>query len=615
MPHHPDQAASPPTEDADAPTSTAALIEQVMPLAEEYDRRLLQRLRERADQGRLRVLVAGEAKRGKSTVVNALLGTPVLPTGVTPVTAVTTTVRAAAPEERERVMLTFLDGRSLTAPVAELGRWVTESANADNTLGVADADVLLHQDMLSRYAVELVDIPGTGSVYAHNTAEAHAALATLDAAVLVLSADPPVSAAEADLLRAISDRSVRTFVLLNKSDRLPDHAELAQALGFTEQVCAGVTGAPVTVTACCARAGMADPGFARFASDLTSYLHTFGHRDAERAQRAHVARLLTVLLDQVRVRLRLLDLADEGQTHAIQELGDRLVAVTTRSRAVADTMAGALRRLRAELDASARTELPVLVEDCRAGFDEAWVGRLGAVPTAQLADQARAVVTAHLGGSVERWRQGQATGLREGLAAVSRRVLEDLAEEQRLAAEAVRDLLDLSISSHPLDPQLLDHDRFSDEFTQPQSWAPPLAGTLARLAGGTRRRQRIRQSLTAQIPAVADQQLGRARADLQTRLQDAGRALTVDLQDQAAATLGRLHAAVSDLTARPTGTDSTPERVALQRRAKQLQSLLGRADAVGEDAGRTPGDTERTAGRGAVQDRAAQLAPPGHEEG
>ena len=108
-------------------------------------------------------------------------------------------------------MLTFLDGRSLTAPVAELGLWVTESANADNTLGVADADVLLHQDLLSWYAVELVDIPGTGSAHDHNTAEAHAALATLDAAVLVLSVYLPVSAAVADLLRAIRDRSVRTL--------------------------------------------------------------------------------------------------------------------------------------------------------------------------------------------------------------------------------------------------------------------------------------------------------------------------------------------------------------------------------------------------------------------
>jgi hypothetical protein len=408
---------------------------------------------------------------------------------------------------------------------------------------------------------------------------------------------------------------VRTFVLLNKSDRLPDHAELAQALGFTEQVCAGVTGAPVTVTACCARAGMADPGFARFASDLTSYLHTFGHRDAERAQRAHVARLLTVLLDQVRVRLRLLDLADEGQTHAIQELGDRLVAVTTRSRAVADTIAGALRRLRAELDASAHTELPVVVEDCRAAFDEAWAGQLSAVPTARLADQARAVVAAHVRGSVERWRQREATALREGLAAVSRRVLEDLAEEQRLAAEAVRDLLDLSISSHPPDPHLPDQGQFGYDVTPPQNWAPPLAGTVARLGGDTHRRRQIRHSLTAQIPAVADQQLGRARADLQTRLQDAGRALTVDLQDQAAATLGRLHAAVSDLTARPTGTDSTPERVALQRRAEQLLSLLGRAGEVGERAGPTPGDPEHAAdGRGAAPDEPARCTLPEQKE-
>ena len=189
-------------------------------------------------------------------------------------------------------------------------------------------------------------------------------------------------------------------------------------------------------------------------------------------------------------------------------------------------------------------------------------------------------------------------------------MLEDLAEEQRLAAEAVRDLLDLSISSPPLDPQLPDQDRFGYDFTPPQSWAPPLAGTLTRLSGGTRRRRRIRQRLTAQIPAVADQQLGRARADLQTQLQDAGRALTIDLQDRAAATLGRLQAAVIDLTARPTGTDSTPERIALQRRAEQLLSLLGRADAVGEGAGRTTGDTEPTAaGRGAVPDRAARPAP------
>jgi ribosome biogenesis GTPase A len=43
-------------------------------------------LRGRLAGRRLRVLVAGEAKRGKSTLVNALLGCAVLPAGVTPLT-------------------------------------------------------------------------------------------------------------------------------------------------------------------------------------------------------------------------------------------------------------------------------------------------------------------------------------------------------------------------------------------------------------------------------------------------------------------------------------------------------------------------------------------------
>ncbi len=47
-------------------------------------------LQERLGSGGLRVLLVGEAKRGKSTLANTILGRPVLPVGVTPVTAVAT---------------------------------------------------------------------------------------------------------------------------------------------------------------------------------------------------------------------------------------------------------------------------------------------------------------------------------------------------------------------------------------------------------------------------------------------------------------------------------------------------------------------------------------------
>lgn len=48
----------------------------------------------RIEEGRLRDAVLGQFKRGKSTLLNALLGTLLLPTGITPVTAIPTFVKS-----------------------------------------------------------------------------------------------------------------------------------------------------------------------------------------------------------------------------------------------------------------------------------------------------------------------------------------------------------------------------------------------------------------------------------------------------------------------------------------------------------------------------------------
>jgi translation elongation factor EF-Tu-like GTPase len=83
--------------------------------------------------------------------------------------------------------------------------------------------------------VELVDTPGTGSVFQWDAAAAHRALGSMDAAVFVLAADPPVSASGRDLLGKVGELSVMTFAALNKADHL-DAAELAEAVGFTGRV-------------------------------------------------------------------------------------------------------------------------------------------------------------------------------------------------------------------------------------------------------------------------------------------------------------------------------------------------------------------------------------------
>lgn len=74
-------------------STLAAALNRLAALGTERDREQLLALLDRLDAARLRVLVVGEAKRGKSTLINALLGRDVLPSGVTPLTAVATTVR------------------------------------------------------------------------------------------------------------------------------------------------------------------------------------------------------------------------------------------------------------------------------------------------------------------------------------------------------------------------------------------------------------------------------------------------------------------------------------------------------------------------------------------
>jgi len=106
-----------------------AALDLLDPLARGQDREKLAALRDRLGAARLRVLVAGEANRGKSTLINALLGREVLPTGVTPLTAVATTVAQSADEGIEVI---FAGGHRQRFPIAALADFGTERGNPGN---------------------------------------------------------------------------------------------------------------------------------------------------------------------------------------------------------------------------------------------------------------------------------------------------------------------------------------------------------------------------------------------------------------------------------------------------------------------------------------------------
>jgi len=196
-------------------------------------------LSERIAAGRFYVACVGQFKRGKSTLINALVGRSVLPMGVVPVTAVPTVLRDG--DAGARVWLH--DGEWHAIPLDKLADYVTEERNPNNTKGVAAAEVTVRAPLL-RAGCCLVDTPGLGSVFEANSAAARGFVPQIDAAIVVVGADPPISGEELTLVREVGESVEGLVFVLNKMDRIPE-AERREALVFTERVVRERLGRPV----------------------------------------------------------------------------------------------------------------------------------------------------------------------------------------------------------------------------------------------------------------------------------------------------------------------------------------------------------------------------------
>ncbi len=189
-------------------------------------------LSERLSAGRFFVACLGQFKRGKSTLINALLEQDILPRGVAPVTSVVTVLRYGVP--RARVRLAADAWREIQ--LAELRDYVAEAYNPQNRKGVTGVEVYCPSALLEP-GLCLVDTPGISSVFSGNTQETHDFVPQIDAAIVVLGGDPPISADELMLLETVRQRVADVLLVLNKVDRISEQ-ECEEARAFTESIVA-----------------------------------------------------------------------------------------------------------------------------------------------------------------------------------------------------------------------------------------------------------------------------------------------------------------------------------------------------------------------------------------
>jgi hypothetical protein len=218
-------------QDVSAESSLQCLADFALKLGSERVQVEAIELAQRTGEGRFYVTCIGQFKRGKSTLLDALLGDRILPTGVLPITAVPTVVRYG-PSRSATVR--FRGGAWVDISPEALSQYVSEELNPENKKGVAGVEVFSPSPFLAQ-GMCFVDTPGLGSVFTGNTAATLAFVPHIDAAIVVVGADPPISGEELALVGEVGNHVHDLIIVMNKADRTSDE-DRRIAKSFTSEI-------------------------------------------------------------------------------------------------------------------------------------------------------------------------------------------------------------------------------------------------------------------------------------------------------------------------------------------------------------------------------------------
>jgi ribosome biogenesis GTPase A/tetratricopeptide (TPR) repeat protein len=187
---------------ATAEAELAALGRRALQLRDELDRPLL-------------LAILGEFNAGKSTLVNAIVGADVAPTGFLPTTATLNVLRAGA---ERRVRVVRQDGRTREGDYGRLNALLEEAEEEGQAID--HVEIVLPSELLER--VWILDTPGSNAPVPEHEALAKQAIERADAALWIFDAGQAGKATEGEVLRAVRGSRRRVVAALNKVDRLTD---------------------------------------------------------------------------------------------------------------------------------------------------------------------------------------------------------------------------------------------------------------------------------------------------------------------------------------------------------------------------------------------------------
>ena len=174
----------------------------------------LSMLLDRMESAAFEVGVFGRVSSGKSSLLNYILQTDVLPIGVTPVTAIPTRISHGPIAEAG---IEFAEAQPEIIPLLELSEFATEQKNPGNKKHVTRIFVKLPSERL-REGVTFVDTPGLGSLAVAGAEETIAYLPRCDLGIVLIDASAGLTQDDLIVVQALYQAGASAMVLISKAD-------------------------------------------------------------------------------------------------------------------------------------------------------------------------------------------------------------------------------------------------------------------------------------------------------------------------------------------------------------------------------------------------------------
>ena len=388
-------------------------------------RQALQRLH----NPRVRILVVGEFKQGKSMLVNALVNAPICPIDDDISTSVPTVVRYAHHPSAMLVRGAWGGGDAdereerFQVPIEQLASHVSEGGNPGNHAGLKYAEAGIPRDILAD-GLELVDTPGVGGLGSVHGSATMAMLPSADAILLVSDAAAEYSRPELEFLRRAALACPNVACVLTKIDLYPRWQWIAE-LDRRYLRTAGIDAELLPVSSMLRLHSLrardhalnAESGFPALVTFLRERVLGQSERLANRAAANDVVTITAQLATGMRAELAACE--DPGQAARLvaelEQARQRADDLRDRDARWAQVLNDGIADLNADVDHDLRDRMRAIVREAEKVLDGADPGKIWDQFAAQLEEQAAAAVAANFLWATERarWLAAQVADLFE----------------------------------------------------------------------------------------------------------------------------------------------------------------------------------------------------------